>query len=166
MGAQLLAVLLLGLVASSSAAMCSPGQGMAKLDLANFLGSLFGRAVAPAASGCSPCGSSEASLGGDNAECVMCTPLLSAPNADHTSCDCMPGTYAAGAPSASSVHRTCIACGSKAVSMMRNAASCHACPANAKATSENKCGCEPGYVATGLGPFGVTGCRYACKLWA
>lgn len=159
LGLQLLAVLLLGLVASSSAATCAPGEGVQKADLANLISSLFGVKSAPKASGCAPCGKSQASLGGENAECVMCTPALSAPNADHTACECMPGTYASGAPSAATVHRTCVSCGDKAVSTTRNAASCHACPENAVATADNKCGCEPGYVATGLGAFGVTGCR-------
>ena len=158
-GLQLLAVLLLGLVASGSAATCAPGEGVQKADLVSLISSLFGGKAAAPASGCAPCGKSEASLGGENAECAMCTPSLSAPNADHTACDCMPGTYAASAPSASTVHRTCVSCGSKAVSAMRNAGSCHACPENAVATSDNKCGCEAGYIATGLGSFGVTGCR-------
>lgn len=167
MGPKLLAVLLLGLVASSSAAACAPGQGLAKADgLASLIGSLFGAKIAPPTASCSPCGKQEASLGGENAACVMCTPGLAAPNADHTACDCMPGTYASGAPpSASSVQRTCISCGDKAVSSMRNAASCHACPENAVASSDNKCGCEPGFIATGLGPLGVTGCRcVACRV--
>lgn len=98
-------------------------------------------------------------MGGEDAQCVMCAPILSAPNADHTACECLPGTYAASSPSTATVHRTCVSCGDKAVSTMRNAASCHSCPENAKATPENKCGCLPGYVATGLGAFGVTGCR-------
>lgn len=163
MGPKLLAVLLLGLVASSSAELCAPGQGMAKADWASLIGGLFGGKVAPKAAGCSPCGKSEASLGGENAQCVMCTPILSAPNVDHTACDCLPGTYLASTPSTSSVHRTCIACGGKAVSTTRNANGCYVCPDNAQATSDNKCGCEPGYVATGLGPYGVTGCRYGMQ---
>lgn len=159
---QLLAtVLLLGLmVGGSSAATCAPGEGVAKVDIVSLIGSLFGRQVAAQApSGCSPCGKSEASLGGENAECVMCTPGLSAPNADHSACECLPGTYATGAPSVTSVHRTCVSCGDKAVSSTRNAGACQACPANAMATADNKCGCEPGFIATGLGTFGVTGCR-------
>ena len=162
LGVQLLAVLLLGLVASSSAANCPPGQGVAKTDIMSLLGSLFGRQVAPLKGDCAPCGKSEVSLGGVGAQCVMCTPLLSAPNADHTACECLPGTYAAGAASASSMHRTCVSCGDKAVSVTRNAGSCHACPENARSTQDNKCGCLPGFIATGLGPFGVTGCRYDC----
>lgn len=155
---QVLAVLLLGLVASSSAANCAPGQGIAKTDLASFLGSFLGLAAATP-SGCSPCAKAQASRGGENAECVLCTPLLSSPNADQSACDCLPGTYAPSAPSATTAQRTCIACGGKAISTTRNAASCHACPEGARATSDNKCGCEPGYVATGLGALGVTGCR-------
>lgn len=157
---QLLVVLLLGLVASSRAATCAPGQGVASVDFVSLIGSLFGRNVPAAPEACSPCGKSEASLGGVNAKCVTCTPLLSAPNADHTACDCLPGTYAASTASSSSVHRTCVSCGEKAVSTSRNAAACQACPENAKANADNKCGCEPGFVATGLGPFGVTGCRW------
>jgi len=157
-GVQVLAVLLLGLVASSSAVTCTPGQGVAKTDILSLLGSLFSRQAAQPA-GCSPCGNSEASRGGENAPCVTCTPGLSGPNADHTACECLPGSYAAGEPAADSVQRSCVSCGPKAVSTTRNAASCQACPEGAKATPDNKCGCEPGYVATGLGPLGVTGCR-------
>lgn len=156
----LAAVLLCAAVASSSALTCPPGQGVAKADLAGALiGALFGRKVAEQAPTCSPCARSEASLGGENAVCETCAPGLAAPNADHTACECMPGSYAAATASATSVQRTCVSCGSRAVSTVRNAAACHACPANAKATAEQKCGCEPGFVATGMGDHGVTGCR-------
>jgi hypothetical protein len=136
--------------------MCAPGTGLKNFDFFGFLGGIVGGNTGSAT--CKPCGAWEASKGGYDAKCELCVPLLSAPNAQQTGCDCVPGTYVSAELSATSVQRGCTSCGPNAVSTTRNAASCTACPAGAVAGKNNLCSCPTGYRATGMNTFGVTGC--------
>eukprot|EP00775_Hariotina_reticulata_P004261 gene4261-4512_t len=85
-------------VKPSSAAVCAPGQGIKKFDLLSAVSGLLGGGAPRSGPTCQPCRFGTASAGGQDAECQMCTPFVSAPNFLRTSCDCLPGSYLASRP--------------------------------------------------------------------
>lgn len=153
-----LALVLLACTGSQAATMCAPGTGLKNFDFFGFLGGIVGGSSNTGSATCKPCGAWEASKGGLDAKCELCVPLLSAPNSQQTSCECLPGAYVSAETSSTSVQRACTSCGPNAVSTTRNAASCVACPAGAIAGKNNLCSCPTGFKATGINIFGVTGC--------
>lgn len=161
--AACVAVVLLALAGSEAATglYCAPGTGLKNFDFFGFLGGVIsGNTASTDTPSCQPCGAWEASKGGVDAKCELCVPVLSAPNLFRTTCDCLPGTYVGPSTSdTNSVAKSCLPCGTTAVSTSRNAASCTACPAGAEAGKNNKCSCPTGYRATGVDVNGVTGCE-------
>lgn len=137
----------------------APPAGVKKYELLNFLGALLNTTQREPA--CEPCGWQQVSPGGDDAECAMCEPFVSAPNSAKTACECLPGAYVAGPAAKGGSGSTCAACANNAISTTKNADTCKVCPAGAVAERGTKCVCATGYVATGFGDDGVTGCR-AC----
>jgi hypothetical protein len=107
---------------------CPPGTGVPGNSLLGFLGGLLtgsGSSASDLADTCAACSVWEASAGGENARCELCTPLVSAPNSARSACDCLPGSYVSVVTESSgSSRKSCMACGPTAVSSSTNAAAC------------------------------------------